>query len=463
METVVGADRARSWRNPFAWPVAPSDEDERAFWAHRHQEGTHAWGMALLLGFCVTVAWWPTDPFVFGRIPGAAAVFARVRAFLALSAIGMFLLVRFVPAFRARPYQAMSAVAVGAALVSAAELGRLGGPDRIWFHFTHLLVLSPVAVSLRPAHRAALTATIAATLAVGFFGAHPEHLADPLAAATLSWLVFLAVLSAAAGMFADTLRRNEFFQRRAAVRLTEELSALKASLEARVAARTLDVRRLAAHLESAREAERTRVARELHDELGQELTALRYAVELCRRRWTGDPVAIGPNLDVVDGLLARTRQTARSIPSDLRPRVLDDLGFGAASEWLVTRTRERTGVEVALRMPDPEPALGREVATAAFRVLQEALANAARHADAARVDVTVSHTDEVLEVVVTDDGVGFDPAAPAGPGGFGLLGMRERAEALGGQLEVQSVTGGTTVRVRLPAPPPAPGEAEASS
>jgi signal transduction histidine kinase len=281
---------------------------------------------------------------------------------------------------------------------------------------------------------------------------HPQHLRDPLAGATISWLFFLALLGVLGGHFADSLRRREFFQRREAQRLARELQVLKDSLEEQVFERTAEVRELAQHVESAREAERTRIARDLHDDLGQELTALRYGVEFARSRWTKSPASIGMNLDDVHGLATSASQSLRAILSDLRPRVLDDLGFNAAAEWLVKRTGARTGLQVALVQRGEDRPLPNDLATSAFRVLQEALSNATRHADAVRVDVEIDLQDDALVLTVQDDGRGFDPGKKDNRG-YGLIGMRERAAFHGGAARVESAAGaGTCVRLRLPLP-----------
>jgi signal transduction histidine kinase len=232
-------------------------------------------------------------------------------------------------------------------------------------------------------------------------------------------------------------------------------------LSDRVRQQVSELRRLAAHLERAREEERTHIARELHDELGQELTAMRYTLGLLRKRHERDPSSIGQNLDDFEALLARTTTTARHIVSELRPRILDDLGLVAAVEWLVDKTRERTGLTCELTTSAPTLDVSPNVSVAAFRIVQESLTNVARHARADRVGVGLSVEDQMLQIVVRDNGVGLSPSRrTAGERGMGLLGMTERAEGLGGELTIESSPeAGTTVRVRIPARrEEAPGE-----
>jgi signal transduction histidine kinase len=330
---------------------------------------------------------------------------------------------------------------------AAYAIAGMGDPGQPWFHFFHFVPLLAVTVSLPIATRAWVTVSFAVALCAGYFGMHPQYLHHPLAGATVSYLAFTTIFSFATGLAADVLRRRAFFLYLSVERRKGELAALSASLEQRVREQTQELRQLAGHLESAREEERARVARDLHDELGQEMTGLGYAVELARLRIErGGSVA--NNLKEIGSLVQRLRATTRTILTELRPRVLDDLGLGAAAEWLAARVRERSGLDVRLALEPENPELPPAMAGAVFRILQEALSNVARHAHARTAEVTVRCGDSV-EIVVRDDGAGFDPSRRSG--GFGLIGMRERARSFGGQVAVRSAAGGgTEVRVELP-------------
>ena len=215
-----------------------------------------------------------------------------------------------------------------------------------------------------------------------------------------------------------------------------------------------ELRALAAHLQRVREEERTRVSREVHDVLGQQLTAIRLGAGWFGRRYADDHAAQAHLADLretIDETIGHVRQIA----ADLRPGVLDDFGLASAVEWQAERFQERTGTACSLDVrghAEPPP----EVATATFRVLQEALTNVARHADASRVAVTLVLGAASVRLVVSDDGRGFDPD-PVETRSLGLIGMRERAVALGGHLEVRGRPGqGAVVECTLPvdAPPP---------
>ena len=214
----------------------------------------------------------------------------------------------------------------------------------------------------------------------------------------------------------------------------------------------IELRALAAHLQEVREEERTRLSREVHDVLGQQLTAIRLGIGWFGRHFPDDDDAQARLSDVRD-IIDETIQHVRQIASDLRPGVLDDFGLASAVEWQAKRFEERTELSCRLDIHGgTEPP--REVATAAFRVLQEALTNVVRHAEATSVAVTLVLGPETVRLVVADDGRGFDSERTRRRS-LGLVGMRERASALGGALEVRGVSGkGTVVECTLPHPPP---------
>jgi len=212
-----------------------------------------------------------------------------------------------------------------------------------------------------------------------------------------------------------------------------------------------ELHELASAAHRAREHEKSRVARELHDELGQSLTALRMDVAWCRNKIPGDGDGVTARLERMEAMLEATVAATRRIAADLRPLMLDDLGLLPALEWLVESFTERTAIPCALAVDGEELDLPDLQATAVFRAVQESLTNIARHAQASRVDVAVERRDSQVTVRVRDDGVGFSPEDSRKPNSFGLLGLRERAALLGGEATVTSAPGrGTHVEVRFP-------------
>ena len=212
-----------------------------------------------------------------------------------------------------------------------------------------------------------------------------------------------------------------------------------------------ELRELSARVLEAREEEKTIIARELHDELGQLLTALKMDLDWLRERIT--PGEIAEKATQMNTVLDRTVGSVRRIAADLRPLMLDDLGLADAAAWLVEDFETRSGIGCTLEQSDGEALDGieRDVATTVYRALQESLTNVARHSGARNAWVLLRIEDEALRLEVEDDGRGMPPAAQTSKRSLGLKGMRERVHYHGGMLEVsQAPRGGTRVKVRVP-------------
>lgn len=204
----------------------------------------------------------------------------------------------------------------------------------------------------------------------------------------------------------------------------------------------------------AQEEERARLSRELHDELGQLLSALRLNLGWLQKRFAAAPAEQRDQLGDAVQLCEKAADELRRICRGLRPPMLDDLGLEPAARQLCLEFGERTGIQVDLQLPAEEPRpLDHTIALCAYRVLQEALNNAGRHAQAHQVSVQLRRSERDLLLVVVDDGVGFDPTAEAAQQGCGLAGMRERALLAGGDIAVHSSPQrGTRVVLRIALP-----------
>ena len=206
---------------------------------------------------------------------------------------------------------------------------------------------------------------------------------------------------------------------------------------------------LAARVEAAREDERTGIAREIHDVLGQALTALKIDIAWVQRR-RGDEAAVGDKLKEMLRTADDLIQAVQRISSELRPGILDDVGLQAAIEWQSEEVARRAGIDVQVRAELGDVQLDRGFATAVFRIFQEALTNVVRHSGAQHVIVELRLDRGRLRLSVSDDGVGLRESGPR-HGSLGLLGMRERAKRLGGECVVQRrEVGGTVVSLTVP-------------
>jgi PAS domain S-box-containing protein len=214
-----------------------------------------------------------------------------------------------------------------------------------------------------------------------------------------------------------------------------------------------ELRELSARVVDAREDEKTRIARELHDELGQMLTALKFDLAFLRERLPPAESEVAARAGQMSELLDRTVSATRRISADLRPLMLDDLGLADAASWLVQEFSERSGIACDIELAGAEVLqdITGSLATAVYRALQESLTNIARHSGARRVRVRLSAQDDEVRLEVEDDGRGFAQSDLAKLRSLGLKGMRERFAYLGGALEIENAPqGGTRLRIRAP-------------
>jgi len=243
-------------------------------------------------------------------------------------------------------------------------------------------------------------------------------------------LIFLLLLSR------NSLRRTQ--------------SALKAS-EERLKEALDTANRVFRYMETARENERRQIAREIHDELGQSLTALN--IELLRLKNTprAEIADFPAAIDQMSDLVSDTIREVQRISSELRPRLLDDLGLVAAIEWLAQEFSERMGIPCHFYRRNTESCAGTACSTAIFRIVQESLTNICRHAQASQVEVTLDCSGGRAFLKIVDDGIGIRKDQLSSADSLGLLGMMERAHMCGGNADIIGEPGkGTTVTAIIP-------------
>jgi len=236
----------------------------------------------------------------------------------------------------------------------------------------------------------------------------------------------------------------------AAVAFITDITAQKET-ERKLEDSRLKLRNLASHLLSAREAERKSVAREIHDGLGQYLTALKMDLRWIEKRILSSDLPILDKIRGTTDLADQAIDIVHRIASDLRPVMLDDLGLPAAIEWLGGEFSRHTGISCATKVTLHESRIGGTSATALFRIVQESLNNVVRHSHASHVSVLLRETNGLLDIMIEDNGIGITAEQASGSTSFGLIGMQERVEGLGGELRVHGREGkGTTVHVTVP-------------
>ncbi len=213
------------------------------------------------------------------------------------------------------------------------------------------------------------------------------------------------------------------------------------------------LRNLSAHLEAAREGERKRIARDIHDDLGQALTTLKLDLSLLRDDLRETSPNVVQKLDGMSHLIDATIRSVKRLITELRPRLLDDLGLSAAIEWQAEEFQRHTGISIHLSIYPEEIIMDPDRSTALFRIFQETLANVARHAEASTVWASLTDIGGVVELEVRDDGRGISGEQINDPKSFGLIGIRERAHSWGGEVDISgSSANGTRIRVRFTLP-----------
>ena len=258
----------------------------------------------------------------------------------------------------------------------------------------------------------------------------------------------LTAFSIALLVLVGVLARREFRlrERRHASMLDE-----RRRLEAAVEQRMTELSELSSHLQQVSEAEKSRLARDLHDELGSILVAAKMDVAWAHGRVTGVDGATAAKLRGVLGVLDQAIAIKRRMTEELRPTLLDNLGLGAAIQWHVEEVCGRAGLAHEVTLPEEEPELPDDVAVALFRIVQEALTNVVRYAKARKVTVALSRSAAGMALVFADDGVGLPPPEERRKRSHGILGMQQRVRALRGELVIQSTPGsGTRIEVFVP-------------
>nr|WP_321400476.1 sensor histidine kinase [uncultured Desulfobacter sp.] len=230
-----------------------------------------------------------------------------------------------------------------------------------------------------------------------------------------------------------------------------ELTRHRTHLQNLVDERTRALRELALHIQLAKEEEAKRIAREIHDELGQSLTALKIDIHWLKGELAEQTSVVQDKIGIMLRLISETINSVRKISSQLRPVLLDDFGLSAAMEWQVKEFSDRTGISSHF-FSRPENIVPRQdQSVALFRVFQEALTNVARHASATQVKAGLWETSNTIVMEVCDNGIGITKSQMTDTRSFGVIGMHERVKRLGGELEIDGQKGqGTTLRAWIP-------------
>lgn len=233
------------------------------------------------------------------------------------------------------------------------------------------------------------------------------------------------------------------------VGISRDISERKAAESELIKSRA-QLRELSNYLQSVREAERARISRELHDELGQTLTALKMELGWLKERLPAEPTMLRTRVERLVQIVDQSVSDLQRIASDLHPMILDELGLASAIQWLTQNFSERCPLSIELSLDRTDVTYSKDVSTAAFRIVQEALTNIVRHSGASSAGIVARHSVDELQLEISDNGRGMDVTRSKREQ-LGLIGMSERAHMIGGSMEIESVPGrGTRILVRLP-------------
>lgn len=419
----------------------------------------HARVLATVVAIAAIVTW-PLDWVLFAGREQVLLGLAVSRTFGSASAtVGATVMYVFQKRIR-NSFPVVATTMVACSIATSTGYTLAGGLDLATFQSVPFAALTtvPMIWSLRTRTITTLLVVIvffATFWVVGSYSLDEGYLAHPWLGPAMANAGLGVLTSVVIGEMTTRLIRSDFWSSRALRQRAEvlskkesELLTLNTELEALVAARTDELARLAAHLEVGREEERRRIARELHDETGQLLTALRMELAFASKRARGN-LDLEESLARLDNMLEQTLTSTRELVQRLRPRILDDYGLSGGAEWMLERFVKSSRLDVDWQIDLGGDEITAEQATATFRILQEALTNVARHAKARKTTVRLSADEETVVLEVSDDGVGVTPNHVQN--GFGVLGMQERARALGGTVSVAATQGsGTLVSMRLP-------------
>jgi signal transduction histidine kinase len=425
----------------------------RAFHDHATRltrTGVRVTAIVLLL---LTLLAWPTDLLVFPTGSYGIELLAAWRLWTLGLCVGCLVALRASRTVAERPFP-LALVAFTLSMGGTGFLmARLGGLESPLTYGVYTVPLMTVLLIVDLPRRALASLLVVVAYFVSFFATEPAILARPEAATPIVWAVASAIAAVAVGHVMYMLLCANFLQRTA-------LDGLRRGLEQRVAEQTEQLRGLARNLASVQEEERVRIAREIHDELGQTLTGLRMELENLEGASGQEAVdrhRLADGFARAGALLTALHDAVSAVLNALRPRLLDSCGLIAAVEALARNLERKAGLTCTVSCGLDEEALSQEQSIALYRVVQEALTNIARHAHARNVSVTLDVDDRDAGIEIRDDGVGFDTEAAASRGRFGMVGIRERARLIGGRCTVDSGPGGgTCIRIRFPYPSEVP-------
>lgn len=364
-----------------------------------------------------------------------------------------WLAMRYLSLARRQPIPIAAVLYGGVSWAGGSLLSSLGGLDSPAFYGLYTLPTLPIALPTPLGRRLLMTLALVVPFLLAYFLPHPEYLDHPLVHIPMIYVAAILLAAVVSGHWIYGLTRDRFVFAREIDAQREALAEHNLTLSREVAEKTAQVRKLVEHLEAVRADVRTDLARALHDDLGQLVVGAKMELGHLEKMLASRVPHEAEELRFLGEIVASLAESTRRIIYDLRAEDDDPrLSVRERVEALVRPIRERSGLEVTTDValePALEAALSPKTREALYRAVQEGMTNLLKHARATRAEIRVGSVDGAqVRVEVRDDGGGFEPTG--GGAGFGLRGLRERAEALGGTLEVTSGAEGTLLVMTVP-------------
>jgi signal transduction histidine kinase len=393
--------------------------------------------------FSAVVLWWPLDFVLYAEQPQTLRAMFDFRLGMMIVSV-LVCGVAYLPARLQRfaiPWTAVCGV--GASFLATWSCGRAAPLSPEWFGIAYVFPITTVGFLISLPRRIVMALLFGVAAWTGYFVGNPAHLAqERYVGATVSFMMVTVVSGVAIGHLAYHYLRAGFIAQRA-------LASIKDELEDRVRAQTSDLRQITGRLDQLRERERTEIARDLAAGPGEELSAIEFETGLMEESASRRGVAL--EVTQVRRLMERMRETFGRRVGALQPRALAAGNLAEAIRALVEEQRQNGGLDIQLTVEPATIEAGDELAPSLFRIVQEALTNVVRHAQARTVEVTLRRDADGLSASVRDDGVGIGDRSGWRRESVGIIGMHERAQRVGGTLLIErDPSGGTRVSVRVP-------------
>lgn len=435
------------------WKSKATVEDKREFADYASDFNTQYLRIMTLCLLVATVLWWPLDLLIFQGATKSFWIFSYWRiGFLIVGGI-FYLTVTYTTWFRQNLLWVSILAIVPGEMIIGYFLSMIEF-EGVWPYGGLPLSILSVLFLTSFRRRILLTLCLSISYPLTYFLMHPKGFQYEMMTLYAGLFLFPVLMSVLAGHKFMLMTRKQILQDKHMQEANRRLATFGQAMVRRVNIQDRALQDIAKQKEQVREGERASLAQELHDHLGQLLTGMRFELDLARMQASESNSELEANLNGLDLLLGNVTESVRDVLTMLRPKIVSQSGLMAAVRWLVDTVQERASFTVELTLPKEDPELNEDFAIALFRIVQESLTNALKHAQANTVWLGITLQREKLLLNIRDDGVGCSAASAEKSVGLGLSGMKERVQSMHGTFSFQSEPGaGTQIMVSVPLHP----------